>query len=57
MCFRRWRWGFRIKAVNPHRLKENFEAQTIILTPEEIAQIDTLLDGLDLKVFGGHAVD
>lgn len=41
----------------PHRLKENFDAQTIMLSSEEIAQIDKLLDGLDLKVFGGHAVD
>lgn len=41
----------------PHRLKENFDTQTIMLSSEEIAQIDKLLDGLDLKVFGGHAVD
>lgn len=28
----------------------------ITLTASELAQIDELLDGLDLKVFGGHAV-
>lgn len=41
----------------PHRLKENFDVQNIMLSVDEITQIDTLLDGLDLKVFGGHAVD
>lgn len=41
----------------PHRLQENFEAQNVVLSSDEIAQIDTLLGSLDLKVFGGHAVD
>lgn len=41
----------------PHRLKENFEAQNVVLSADEITQIDTLLASLDLKVFGGHAVD
>lgn len=38
------------------RLKENLEAATIQLSTDEITTIDTLLDGLDLVVFGGHAI-
>ncbi len=37
------------------RLKENFEAGNIQLTPEEIAGIDKKLDGMHFEVFGGHA--
>ena len=36
------------------RLKENFEAANIRLTPEEIAMIDHRLDAMQLLVFGGH---
>lgn len=37
------------------RLKSNFEAGNIVLTPEEISMIDTRLDGMDFEVFGGHS--
>ena len=37
------------------RLKQNFEAGNILLTPEEIAQIDKQLDGMTFDVFGGHS--
>lgn len=37
------------------RLRENFEAGNIILTSEEIAQIDATLDTMEFDVFGGHA--
>ncbi|MBR4444597.1 MAG: aldo/keto reductase [Lachnospiraceae bacterium] len=37
------------------RLKANFEAGNIILTPEEIAGIDAKLDTMDFAVFGGHS--
>ncbi len=36
------------------RLRENFEAGNLILTAEEIAQIDAKLDTMDFDVFGGH---
>lgn len=36
------------------RLQSNFEAGNIGLTPEEISAIDTRLDTMDFKVFGGH---
>jgi aryl-alcohol dehydrogenase-like predicted oxidoreductase len=39
----------------PERLKANFEAGNIILTPEEIAAIDARLDTMDFEVFGGHS--
>ena len=39
------------------RLRENLEAAQVRLAPEEVARIDTLLDSLDLMVFGGHAVE
>lgn len=39
----------------PERLKENFEAGNIILTPEEIAMIDAKLDTMEFQVFGGHS--
>lgn len=38
----------------PERLRENLAAADVHLSAEEIAQVDTLLDGLDLMVFGGH---
>lgn len=38
----------------PQRLRENFEAARIRLTPEEIAAIDGRLDVMQLLVFGGH---
>jgi len=37
------------------RLRENFEAGNILLTPDEIAQIDAKLDTMEFDVFGGHA--
>ncbi len=37
------------------RLEENFNAAKIVLTPEEIQQIDTYLDGMQFDVFGGHS--
>ena len=37
------------------RLKANFEACNIFLTPEEIAGIDAQLDTMDFAVFGGHS--
>lgn len=37
------------------RLKANFEAGNIILTPEEIAAIDARLDTMSFAVFGGHS--
>lgn len=36
------------------RLRENFEAGDLILTSEEIAQIDAKLDTMEFDVFGGH---
>ena len=37
------------------RLKANFEAGNILLTPEEITAIDAKLDTMQFEVFGGHA--
>lgn len=37
------------------RLKENFEAGNIVLTNNEISMIDSKLDTMDFKVFGGHS--
>lgn len=37
------------------RLRENLGAGEITLTPEEVADIDTRLDGMDFDVFGGHS--
>lgn len=39
-----------------NRLQENLESANIELSNEEIERIDTLLDGLDLAVFGGHSI-
>ncbi|MBQ9007464.1 MAG: aldo/keto reductase, partial [Atopobiaceae bacterium] len=38
-----------------HRLKENFGAANVTITPEEIAAIDAKLDTMSFDVFGGHA--
>jgi len=38
------------------RLLENLGAAEVGLTDDEVAKIDGLLNGLDLMVFGGHAV-
>lgn len=35
-----------------NRLRENFGAGDVVLTAEEIAQIDRMLDGIELPVFG-----
>ncbi len=40
----------------PERLRENLGAAEVELSAEEVARIDGLLDGLDLMVFGGHAI-
>ena len=40
----------------PERLRENLGAADVALTGDEVTKIDELLDGLDLMVFGGHAV-
>ncbi len=37
------------------RLKENFDAGNVILTPEEVAAIDARLDTMSFDVFGGHS--
>ena len=37
------------------RLRENFEAGSILLTPEEVARIDAKLDTMNFAVFGGHS--
>ena len=37
------------------RLKANFAAGDIVVTPAEIAAIDAKLDAMKLEVFGGHA--
>ena len=37
------------------RLKENLDSASVVLTPEEIADIDARLDSMDFLVFGGHA--
>lgn len=36
------------------RLKENFEAASVLLDREEIETINKKLDGMALPVFGGH---
>lgn len=36
------------------RLKENYDAGDIVVTDEEMKQIDALLDTIDFDVFGGH---
>lgn len=38
----------------PGRLKENAQSAKIVLTGEELEQIDRALDKMDLLVFGGH---
>lgn len=40
----------------PQRLKENFDASNVVLPQSELANLDRLLEGLKLQVFGGHAV-
>lgn len=40
----------------PERLLENLGAAEVGLTDDEVAKVDGLLNGLDLMVFGGHAV-
>ncbi len=40
----------------PERLRENLGAADVALTPDEVARIDEALDGMDLAVFGGHAI-
>lgn len=37
------------------RLKENLAAADVELTADEVARIDTELDGMDFEVFGGYA--
>lgn len=39
----------------PERLRENFEAGNIVLTQEEIRVIDSKLETMQFKVFGGHS--
>lgn len=36
------------------RLYENFNAGSVMMTDDEIAEIDHLLDTIDFEVFGGH---
>lgn len=36
------------------RLYENFNAGSVVMTDDEIAEIDHLLDTIDFEVFGGH---
>ena len=36
------------------RLRANFEAGNVIVTPEKIALIDAKLDTMQFDVFGGH---
>ena len=40
----------------PERLGQNLEAVNVKLTADEATRLDTLLDSLDLMVFGGHKV-
>ncbi len=40
---------------NPERMRENLAAADIVLTPQEVADINAQLDSMDLMVFGGHA--
>ena len=44
------------KGRKPERLLENLGAAEVGLTDDEVAKVDELLNGLDLMVFGGHAV-
>lgn len=37
------------------RLRENFQAGNMILTNDEVAMIDSRLDGMNFDVFGGHS--
>lgn len=39
------------------RLRENLGAGSIVLTPEEIGEIDSSLDTMDLPVFGGSKIN
>lgn len=39
----------------PGHLRENLGAADVVLSAEEMASVDTALDGMDLMVFGGHA--
>ena len=41
----------------PERLRENLASCDVVFSPEEVARIDTALDGMDLAVFGGHRVE
>jgi aryl-alcohol dehydrogenase-like predicted oxidoreductase len=38
----------------PERIQANFQAGNIVLTPQEIAEIDAKLDTMQFDVFGGH---
>ena len=38
----------------PERLRENFHAGDVLLTAEEISEIDKKLDTMTIPVFGGH---
>ena len=37
------------------RIKENFEAGNIMITPDEIRSLDEKLEGMNIPVFGGHS--
>lgn len=39
----------------PERLKENLKAGEILLTKEEVAEIDAKLNTMEFEVFGGHS--
>ena len=38
-----------------NRLEENFKAGDIVLTPEEVQEIDDKLSTMQFDVFGGHS--
>ena len=38
-----------------HRLEENFKAGDVVLTPEEVQEIDDKLSTMQFDVFGGHS--
>lgn len=38
-----------------HRLEENFKAGDVVLTPEEVQEIDNKLSTMQFDVFGGHS--
>ena len=38
----------------PERIQANFQAGNIVLTPQEISEIDAKLDTMQFDVFGGH---